>query len=84
MRSWRDALNYAYLDHIGDILERSFESKFARSLEIVTLGRSVSQILDEDTASDRELVDRCAEAIQVRDWFIWLDFEDMPDSYYES
>ena len=77
-----NALNYAYLDHIGDILERSFESKFARSLEIVTLGRSLSQVLDDDTASDHELVDRCAEAIQVHDWFIWLDFEDMPDSYY--
>jgi hypothetical protein len=77
-----NALNYAYLDHIGDILERSFESKFARSPEIATLGRSLSAILDDDTSSDRELVDRCAEAIEVRDWFIWLDLEDMPASYY--
>jgi hypothetical protein len=77
-----NALNYAYLDHIGDILERSFESTFEGNPEIVALGRSLSEILDDETASDRELVDRCAEAIEVRNWFVWLDFEDMPISYY--
>ena len=77
-----NALNYAYLDHIGDIMGRSFESKFRGKSEIMTLGRSLSRILDDDTASDKEIVDRCAEAIQVSDWFVWIDFEDMPASYY--
>jgi hypothetical protein len=76
-----NAMNYAYLDHIGDIMGRSFESKFRSSPEIVALGETISGILDDSTVSDHHLVNRIAEAVQVRDWFIWLDFEDIPKSY---
>ena len=76
-----NALNYAYLDHIGGIMERSFTSKFRQHPEIVALGETISGILDNNAVSDHHLVNRIAAAVQVRDWFIWLDFEDIPKSY---
>ena len=79
-----NALNYAYLDHIGDILERSFESKFREHPEIVALGQTLSDMIEASDISDQELVNRMAAAIDVRHWFVWLNFEDMPESYYAS
>jgi len=78
------ALNYAYLHHIGDIVGRSFEDKFRGNQEVITMGEVVSQILDDEQITDRELVNQVAEAVLERDWFVWIDFEDMPQSYYLS
>jgi hypothetical protein len=39
------ALNYAYLDHIGDIMGRCFYSKFRGNPDIIALGKGVSEIL---------------------------------------
>ena len=79
-----NALNYAYLEHVGAIIERSFESKFQSSPEIASLGSTLSRVMDNDDLSDQELVNRVTETIQVRHWFTWLNFEDMPESYYVS
>ena len=78
------AMNYAYLDHIGDIMERSFESTFRGHPDIVTLGQILSDLLDNDDLSDQELVNRCAEVVHTSNWFIWLSFEDMLPSYYDE
>lgn len=76
------ALNYAYLDHMGDVMGRSFEGKFRGDREVIALGEEVSRVLDNDEISDQELVNRLAEVITMHDWFVWVDFEDMPTSYY--
>jgi hypothetical protein len=76
-----NALNYAYLQHIEDIMGRSCESTFRGKPEIIALGETLSEILDDDTTSDRELVDRFADTIQVSVWFIGIDFEDVPAAY---
>ncbi len=78
------ALNYAYLDHIGDIMGRSFDSTFRGHPDIVTLGKTLSDLLNNDDLSDQELVNRIAEAVQIRDWFVWLGSEDLPNSYHTT
>lgn len=76
------ALNYAYLDHIGNIMGRSSESRFGGNPDIAALGENVSEILENDGIADEELVNRVAGAVEMRDWFISVGFEDVPTSYY--
>ena len=48
------------------------------------LAGKVSQILETEDISDIELINRIAEEIGVRGWFVWVGLEDMPESYYLS
>ena len=41
-------------------------------------------MLEDDELSDQQVVNRVAEAIDVRDRFAWLGFEHAPDFHYVS
>ncbi len=79
-----NAMNYAYLQCIGKLIGRSYSSKFIGQSEIISLGKELNAILTDDQPSDTAQVNRCAAKLGIQDWFIWRDFEDMPESYYEG
>jgi len=74
-------MNYAYLDHIGEIMGRSFDSHFRDATEVVALGKRLSDAFEDDALSDRDVVARCAKTLGMEDWFDWAGFEDVPASY---
>jgi hypothetical protein len=77
-----NAMNYAYLKHLGPILDRSFEKDFREYPDIVDLGETLSEILTDESLSDVELINAWAQTLDIQDWFVWRGFEDMPASYY--
>jgi hypothetical protein len=79
-----NAMNYAYLKHLGAILSRSFERDFREYSDIVRLGETLAQILTNENLSDIDLIDEWARVLGMKDWFVWKDFEDMPASYYKD
>jgi hypothetical protein len=77
-----NAMNYAYLNHIGEITGRDYRRRFRDREEIVELGQRLYEISTEEW-SDIEVADRWAEVIGIKEWFSWRAFEDMPESYYQ-
>jgi hypothetical protein len=77
-----NAMNYAYLQHLEPILARAFAHDFEDYPDIVALGETLSRALADETLPDIDLINAWAQALDIRDWFVWRDFEDMPASYY--
>lgn len=75
------AMNYAYLEHIGEIMGRSFDSQFCNAPEVIPLGERLSDAFGDDVLVDQDVVARCAEILDMEDWFVWAGFEDVPASY---
>lgn len=81
-----NAMTYAYLRAISGITEENYVRKFRDHEEIVEAGKSLFSMLDGEDhgfTQDLETIKAWGEFLKISDWFRWIGFEDMPDSYYE-
>jgi hypothetical protein len=78
-----NAMNYAYLNHINKITGRNYRNRFRGRQEIIGLGKQLYEI-SEGEWSDVEVANQWAEHLGIRQWFSWIGFEDMPESYYRD
>lgn len=81
-----NAMPYAYLKVMGEITDENYVRKFRDHEEIVEAGKSLYTMLngeDQGFTHDLETIKAWGDFLKISDWFRWIGFEDMPDSYYE-
>ena len=81
-----NAMTYAYLRVIGGIIEENYVRKFREHEKIVYSGKSLFSMLeseDKGFTHDLQTIKAWGDFLNISDWFRWIGFEDMPDSYYE-
>lgn len=80
------AITYAYLTKTEHIHGIDFESKYKKFPRIVSLGSKLLEEIDPNDSGfvgDISLVKRWGKILNMNDWFEWVDFENVPSSYYE-
>jgi hypothetical protein len=81
-----NAMTYAYARGIGTLLGTNFVQRYNNHQQIVRQGKKLYEMVDSDDdgmhRGDVFVIDRWAEALGIRDWYSWLDFESVPESYY--
>lgn len=82
-----NAMTYAYLRATGWITEENYVRKFRDHEKIVDAGKSLFSMLegeDKGFTHDLQTIKAWGDFLNISDWFKWIGFEDMPDSYYEQ
>jgi hypothetical protein len=80
-----NAMNFPYMMEVGKITGESYRSPYRLHANILSKGRKLQRVLSEEDQGyrgDLEHIRQWAEILGIADWFIWQDFEDMPESYY--
>lgn len=80
------AMVYAFLKSIGVLIGVDFSKHFDAYPEIVEYGKVLYKFLEEPDKGylqDIETTNYWAKILGLSDWYSWIDFEDVPESYYE-
>lgn len=81
-----NAMAYAHLRVIGGITNENYVRKFRGHDNIIDAGKSLYAMLGEEDhgfVHDLETIKAWGDFLNISDWFRWIGFEDMPESYYE-
>ena len=81
-----NAMAYAHLRVTGGITGENYVRKFRDHENIVDAGKSLFKLLegeDRGFTHDLETIKAGGDFLNISDWFRWIRFEDMPDSYFE-
>jgi hypothetical protein len=82
-----NSIAYAYLRGIEPVTRKDLRKHFSGRLPIITAGIRLYEALGEqDTgfSGDVRVSNEWAEILDITDWFSWIDFEDMPLSYFDD
>jgi hypothetical protein len=81
-----NAMNFAFVRTIGEIVGENYTRSYYNHPAILRIGRElfevVDQVEDNTYVGDIELISRWASILNISEWFVFRDFEDMPQSYY--
>jgi hypothetical protein len=80
-----NALVYAYLRGITTVTGEDYIEAFKKYPDIKKTGRKLYRYLeteDEGFAQDVKTINAWAEILEIKSWFAWIGFEDVPESYY--
>ena len=80
------SMNYAYLKYIGQITDENYISKFNNN-GVVEKGIKLYDSLIMNTKNyteDIENINKWAEILNIKEWFSWINYENMPESYYSD
>ena len=77
------AMNYAFYKKIDEITGSGFFNDFKRAPSSIIGKRLFKSIGGTDTGlgGDIALVNEWADMLQMKDWFRWADFEQIPPDY---
>ncbi len=81
-----NAMVYAYLKGISGITGKDYGAEFEPYKEIVELGEALYACFepeDKGFKQDIATINRWAEILNIKGWFTWIGFENVPESYYE-
>ena len=81
-----NAMVYAYLKGISGITGKDYGTEYESYRDIIELGETLYACFepeDKGFKQDIATIDRWAEILNIKDWFTWIGFEDVPESYYE-
>lgn len=81
-----NAMVYAYLRGISQLTGVNYAEYFKRYPDIKKAGRKLYASLENEDAGfvrDVETINIWAEMLEVKAWFTWIGFEDVPESYYK-
>ena len=81
-----NAMVYAYLKGVYGITGKDYRAEFEPYKDIARLGDLLFACLeheDKGFTQDVETINKWAELLDIEDWFTWIGFEEVPDSYYE-
>jgi hypothetical protein len=82
-----NAMVYAYLRGIKTVTGEDYTAEFKKYPDIKKTGRKLYRCLeseDEGFAQDVKTINTWAEILKIKEWFIWIGFEDMPETYYKD
>jgi hypothetical protein len=80
-----NALVYAYLRGITTVTGEDYIEAFKKYPDIKKIGRKLYRYLkmeDEGFAQDVNTINAWAEIIEIKSWFAWIGFEDVPETYF--
>jgi len=76
-------MNYAYAKAIDDLLGTDYAS-FYKDLPDLDLGEKLYSYLKEKDGGflqDIKIINEWAGLLNLKEWFRWINFENMPDNY---
>jgi hypothetical protein len=82
-----NAMVYAYLRSISEITGENYSSAFQSYPDIKKTGRKLFAYLESEDGGfqqDIDTINAWAEILKINDWFTWIGFEDVPESYFEG
>ena len=82
-----NSITYAYLRGLEPVTGKDLRRHFSGRPSIITTGIQLYEALgEEDTgyAGDIRVTNEWANILKVSDWFAWIGFEDMPESYFND
>lgn len=82
-----NAMTYAYLRGIGEITREHYGRPFYGYRAILATGRTLYETVDgerDDLEGDVGIINKWAETLGLDSSFSWIDFEDMPESYFDD
>ena len=81
-----NAMVYAYLKGISGITGKDYVADYESYKDIIKLGEALYDCFepeDKGFKQDIATINRWAEILDIKGWFTWIGFEDVPESYYE-
>jgi len=82
-----NSMVYAYLRGISTITGKRYDKAFYGRNFILNLGKRLYKLLKEEDhgySSDIETINLWAKTLGIDDWFHWISFESMPESYFKN
>jgi hypothetical protein len=82
-----NSITYAYLRGLEPVIGKDLRKSFSGRPSIITTGIQLYETLGEaDTgyAGDIRVTNEWAKILNVSEWFTWVGFEDMPESYFKD
>lgn len=82
-----NAMVYAYLKMISLITGVDYSHNFINHINIVNAGNNLYKYLegeDKGLIQDIEIIKAWGNYLNINDWYTWIGFEDVPDSYYDD
>jgi hypothetical protein len=82
-----NSITYAYLRGLEPVTGKDVRRHFSGRPSIITTGIQLYDVSgEEDTgyAGDLRVTNEWANILKVSGWFYWINFEDMPESYFND
>jgi hypothetical protein len=82
-----NSITYAYLRGLESVTRKDLRRHFSGRPSIITTGIQLYETLgDEDTgyAGDLRVTNEWAKILKISEWFTWVGFEEMPESYFKD
>jgi hypothetical protein len=82
-----NSITYAYLRAIEPVTGKDFRSHFSGQPDIAKTGKQLYEALgiaDSGYAGDLQVTMEWARILNIGDWFAWLNFEEVPESYFNE
>ena len=82
-----NSITYAYLRGLEPVTGKDLRKHFSGRPAIISTGIQLCDTFgEEDTgyASDIRITNEWARILKISDWFAWIRFEDMPESYFQD
>jgi hypothetical protein len=79
-----NSMNYAYLKSIGSLMNVNFSRNYTNG-DITQTGEKLFLLLNsnKNLLQDIQLIDQWAEVLNMKVWYYWDDFENIPENYLE-
>lgn len=83
-----NAMTYAYVRGVGELVGTNWTQRYNNFQSIVRKGKDLYALIGDDDdgshTSDVKLVDVWGSLLGITSWYVWQDFETMPESYYDD
>jgi len=82
-----NSMTFAYLRGIGEITGERYDREFYGYRSILSAGKTLYKIADserDDFEGDVTIINSWAKILGLDTAFSWIDFEDMPESYFDD
>lgn len=82
-----NSITYAYLRGLESVTGKDLRKNFSGRPSIITTGIQLYDALGEDDtgyAGDIWITNEWARILKINNWFAWIGFEDMPESYFKD
>lgn len=82
-----NSITYAYLRGLDPVIGKDLRKHFSGRPSITSTGIQLYDAFgEEDTgySGDIRVTNEWAKILKISDWFAWIGFEDMPESYFKD
>jgi len=82
-----NSITYAYLRGLEPVISKDLRKHFSARPSIITTGIQLYDALGEHDmgyAGDIHVTKEWSRILKISEWFAWIGFEDMPESYFKD